>query len=306
VATAAAPGESPAGESSGSCAGAAPPDLPPMALPGLASASASAPGIGLTGASPVTAEATDDSHATRPAAAFPASGIDTLPRGAPPAGRGAVPAVRDRSAEGDARAPAGALAAAEARALPGLHAALVHGPESGESAPPQPGSAGAGLAQIAPQPLPQAAPNTATTPARYAIAAPLDTPAWRESFVSQVGLALSQGVQSAEIRIHPAELGPVSVRIQITDGQASVAFVAAAEETRAAIERALPELREQFSEIDVRLGDASVGAGFAGRSDAREARAHPALPGIAAPGDELATTHGAPAARSERLIDVYA
>ncbi|MDH4192173.1 MAG: hypothetical protein OEW21_18450, partial [Betaproteobacteria bacterium] len=153
VATAAAPGESPAGESSGSSAGGAPPDMPPMALPGLASASA--PGIGLTGPSPVTAEATDDSHATRPAAAFAASGIDTLPRGAPPAGRGAVPAARDRSAEGDARAPEGALAAAEARALPGLHAALAHGPESGESAPPQPGSAGAGLAQIAPQPLAQ-------------------------------------------------------------------------------------------------------------------------------------------------------
>jgi flagellar hook-length control protein FliK len=69
-----------------------------------------------------------------------------------------------------------------------------------------------------------------------------------------------EGVQQAELRMTPANLGPVEVRLQVQNEQASVTFLAPHSATREALEQALPKLREQFSEAGLELGQAEVGA----------------------------------------------
>jgi flagellar hook-length control protein FliK len=67
-----------------------------------------------------------------------------------------------------------------------------------------------------------------------------------------------QGIESASLKLSPAHLGPVEVRISVQDGGASVWFGAAQADTRAALEQALPRLREMFSTQGLTLADANV------------------------------------------------
>ena len=66
-------------------------------------------------------------------------------------------------------------------------------------------------------------------------------------------------LQQAEIRLTPAELGPVRVQIAVEDGAANVTFQAQHAVTRDAIEAAMPRLREMLAESGLSLGQASVG-----------------------------------------------
>ena len=83
---------------------------------------------------------------------------------------------------------------------------------------------------------------------------------WNQDFVSQVNLLVSHREPQAEIRVNPPHLGPVEVRIGLDGNQVSVTFTSAHAETRSAIENALPQLREMFSDNGLALGNASVSA----------------------------------------------
>ncbi len=84
------------------------------------------------------------------------------------------------------------------------------------------------------------------------------SPVWREALSAQVSVLIGQRVQSAEMRVHPPELGPVEIRIFTVDQQTSIVFTAAHEDTRRAIEDALPRLREVLLESGVNLESTSV------------------------------------------------
>jgi flagellar hook-length control protein FliK len=66
-------------------------------------------------------------------------------------------------------------------------------------------------------------------------------------------------LKMAEIRLTPAELGPLRVRVSVEDGAANVTFHAQHAVTREAIEQALPRLREMLAENGLSLGQADVG-----------------------------------------------
>jgi flagellar hook-length control protein FliK len=90
----------------------------------------------------------------------------------------------------------------------------------------------------------------------------VNTPVTDAGFADEVGGKITwmanQGVQSASLQLTPEHLGPVEVRISMQDGSASVSFNAAHADTRAALEQALPRLREMFSTQGLTLTDASV------------------------------------------------
>ncbi len=71
-------------------------------------------------------------------------------------------------------------------------------------------------------------------------------------------MLVSRNVRGAELRLSPAELGPVQVQISLDDNVAKVAFTAGHAVTREALEQALPRLREMFADQGVTLGEASV------------------------------------------------
>ena len=106
-----------------------------------------------------------------------------------------------------------------------------------------------------------AAPNTVapTTQLTQSIDVPVKDQAWGDRIGERVLLMASSRLQSAEIRLTPAELGPLRVQIAVDDGAANVTFLAQHAVTRDAIEQALPRLRELLAENGLTLNEANVG-----------------------------------------------
>jgi flagellar hook-length control protein FliK len=84
------------------------------------------------------------------------------------------------------------------------------------------------------------------------------TSAWAQEIGTRMIMMTERGQHSASLRLSPEHLGPLEVRIAVRDDQASVWFGAAHADTRAAIEQALPKLRELFAEQGLSLADAGV------------------------------------------------
>jgi flagellar hook-length control protein FliK len=87
---------------------------------------------------------------------------------------------------------------------------------------------------------------------------PVGSAAWADEIGSRLTMMAEHGKQTASLRLSPEHLGPLEIRIAIRDDQASVWFGAAHADTRAAIEHALPRLRELFASQGMSLADAGV------------------------------------------------
>lgn len=91
---------------------------------------------------------------------------------------------------------------------------------------------------------------------------PLQTPvgsaAWGDELGTRLAWMAERGQHSASLKLSPEHLGPLEVRITLRDDQATVWFGAAHADTRAAIEHALPRLRELFASEGLSLADAGV------------------------------------------------
>lgn len=88
---------------------------------------------------------------------------------------------------------------------------------------------------------------------------PLHHPQWQSELGDRVTwLARNGGSQSAEIRLNPANLGPIEVRVVMQDDQASITFSAQHGAVRDAIEASLPRLRELFTGGGLQLANANV------------------------------------------------
>ncbi|MGH8188718.1 MAG: flagellar hook-length control protein FliK [Steroidobacteraceae bacterium] len=87
---------------------------------------------------------------------------------------------------------------------------------------------------------------------------PVGTAAWADEIGSRLIVMAEQGKQTASLRLSPEHLGPLEISITMRDDKASVWFGAAHAETRAAIEHALPRLRELFESQGLSLTDSGV------------------------------------------------
>lgn len=98
------------------------------------------------------------------------------------------------------------------------------------------------------------------TPTLSALPQTLGTPAWQQSLGQQVAWFARGGVQRAELRLHPEELGSIHITLQLKDEQAQLHFVSASHQVRAAIEAAVPHLRTSLAESGIELEQSSIGA----------------------------------------------
>ena len=122
--------------------------------------------------------------------------------------------------------------------------------------------------QFSPAPLITAASTAAaTSDLTYAGVTPQSTDligtsvrdsAWGGQLAERVVMMTGNQLKSAEIRLTPAELGPLRVQVAVDDGAAHVTFHAQHAVTRDAIEQALPRLREMLAESGLSLGQADV------------------------------------------------
>jgi len=100
----------------------------------------------------------------------------------------------------------------------------------------------------------QTVPPSALPPIELAV----QDPAWDRAVSERVVMMTANRVQTAEIRLTPAELGPLRVQVTLDDGAAHVTFTAQHAVTRDALEQALPRLRDMFTDTGIQLGDARV------------------------------------------------
>ena len=79
----------------------------------------------------------------------------------------------------------------------------------------------------------------------------------------------------ADIRLDPAELGSVHVRVAVSGESATVNFVVQSQQARDAVDTATPRLREMLAEKGIELGQSSVrqeSGNQQGQSDGESAR----------------------------------
>jgi flagellar hook-length control protein FliK len=119
------------------------------------------------------------------------------------------------------------------------------------------------------------------------------------------------GLQRAELRLNPSDLGPIQIQLSITAQTADISFHAAHSQTREGIEQALPALRDMLAAQGLSLGQAGVSSGQDQRqgSDAANAQAS-ARAGSAGRGGPVAGSSAGVAPVQMRalrgMLDMYA
>lgn len=83
-------------------------------------------------------------------------------------------------------------------------------------------------------------------------------PVWSQGMAKQILWMINQNVSSAEIRLNPANLGPIEVLIDMNEDEVSVSLTSRHAVVREAMEQALPKLREMFDENGINLTDADI------------------------------------------------
>lgn len=103
---------------------------------------------------------------------------------------------------------------------------------------------------------------------RHHLHSQVGTQPWATELGNRLTMMATKDTQSATLYMTPADLGPVQVRIDLNQDQASVWFTAEHAETRSALEQSLPRLREMFTAQGMSLTDAGV---FGDRSRQQQA-----------------------------------
>lgn len=102
--------------------------------------------------------------------------------------------------------------------------------------------------------------SVVTSPSTPLLNAQLGTPEWQQQLGQQVMMFNRQGLQSAELRLHPQDLGSIQVSMKIENNQAQLHFVSGHSAVRSAIEAAIPDLKTALADNGISLGQSSVGS----------------------------------------------
>ncbi|HCM9423211.1 TPA: flagellar hook length control protein FliK [Enterobacter asburiae] len=157
----------------------------------------------------------------------------------------------------------------------------------------------------------QTAATVATAPV---LSQPLGTHEWQQSLSQHITLFTKQGQQTAELRLHPEDLGQVQISLKLDDNQAQLQMVSAHSHVRAALEAALPVLRTSLAENGIQLAQSSVSSEtFAGQQQSSSQQQHQAsrsgnTGSFNEESDELLPVPAAlqSAARGNSAVDIFA
>lgn len=172
------------------------------------------------------------------------------------------PLTREDTKKGKADSTPPVIAAESAKGqavtTPVVAAAAANAEIDSTPSPVTPGIAMTTTTHSASQPPP--------TSAAPVLSAPLGSHEWQQSLSQHITLFTRQGQQSAELRLHPEDLGQVQISLKLDDNQAQLQMVSAHSHVRAALEAALPMLRTQLAESGIQLGQSSISSeSFAGQ-----------------------------------------
>ena len=148
--------------------------------------------------------------------------------------------------------------------------------------------------------------NTNAQTTNDKVSAPVGTTAFNDEVGGKITWMANQGVQSASLQVSPEHMGPVEVRISVENGSASVAFNANHADTRAALEQALPRLREMFATQGLTLSDASVSQQSPRGQAQKQAVAAIGAVGASSSDDDSTSAIAAVSSARPGLVDTYA
>ncbi len=114
-------------------------------------------------------------------------------------------------------------------------------------------------AMASPSPMVAAFRNPEPLPA-LPVAPRVGSAEWGGAVGEKVVWMASQNHQVAELHLNPPNLGPLEVRLTISNDQASALFVSHHSAVREAIEAAMPRLREMLADNGIMLGNVTVGS----------------------------------------------
>jgi flagellar hook-length control protein FliK len=246
-------------------------NLPEAPAPEVATGLPGQPGAALLAEAQAAAQApTGDAIAEDPLAA---AGKDGAERG-----RARLSGAHDRAGRADASGAADSVSGKSAEATPvktdsaafqqemarvQSDVAAVQGPPP-EALRPEgvAGALGLGAASAAPSRGVEA-----SAPVVVPMPTPADSPEFPQALGTQLSLLAKNGVQHAELHLNPADMGPISVQIELNGSQAQVNFGADSAATRDIIENGLPELAAAMREAGFTLSGGGVHQQAQGQRD---------------------------------------
>lgn len=144
--------------------------------------------------------------------------------------------------------------------------------------------------------------------------AQLGTPEWQQSVSQHVTLFTRQGQHTAELKLHPQDLGQVHITLRLDDNQAQLQMMSPHSHVRAALEAALPVLRTQLADNGIQLAQSNISSDSSAGQQQHSAFQHPASQqsardrAMASDEDELLSvpTTLQAAARGAGVVDIFA
>lgn len=92
----------------------------------------------------------------------------------------------------------------------------------------------------------------------FSIPADINTPQWSTQFSEQLLWLGQQGINNATIKIHPEELGPLEIRINVVNNVASVNIVSHSQHVSDIIEQSVSRLELMMAEQGLNLSEFNV------------------------------------------------
>ena len=125
----------------------------------------------------------------------------------------------------------------------------------------------------------------------------------------RINMMVRQNIQVAEIRLDPAELGQMQIRVNLQQDQATVQFIVQQQHAKELLEQQMPRLREMMQQQGIQLGEGNVQQQRQGDGQASAQR--DGNPGSGQGDTEQHSAEQATAVQldvklSERIVDYYA
>ena len=161
--------------------------------------------------------------------------------------------------------------------------------------------------------MPETQPAAAQRPATL-IQAPVGSPLFADEAAQRVTWLAKNGIEHAEIRVTPPDMGPIQVSIDMKHNEATINFTVAQTDTRVALEDSLHRLEAMLADSGISLAQANIGQrdasqGQAGDQSGSRSAGGPRDGGRSDGVDALGSVSGSaarPAAAVRGLVDTFA
>lgn len=115
-----------------------------------------------------------------------------------------------------------------------------------------------------------------SAPSSAGIPQQVGSPHWDTGLGDRVVWMIGSQTQTAQLHLNPPSLGPLEVRVSLSEGQANLSFTTHQVVVKDAIDAATPKLREMMGESGVQMGSVSVNVGNFSQQQAQQESHSPA------------------------------